>query len=163
MICKRLDTFLDGVSLIPLVKIEVSRISCTILPLVHCVPFCLGFTICLSVSDRVIVCCLVQPRHLFWSTHVPVGAREHQDHVLSFSFSSLRQSMSFPPHASGQNPRDKKCTMRSNFGQTTAMTNPHPGIQWITEQPRGHGLADPHTKDTARTSNTWVFPRSPAW
>ena len=40
---------------------------------------------------------------------------------------------------------------------------PYPGIQWITEQSPGHSLPDPRTKDTARTSNTWVFPRSPAW
>ena len=32
---------------------------------------------------------------------------------------------------------------------------PDPGVQWITEQPPGHGLAGPRTNDTARTSNTW--------
>ena len=63
--------------------------------------------------------------------------------------------MSIPPHASGQNRRDKDAhnavEFRADHSHDKSGSYPDPGIQWITEQSPGHSLADPRTKDTART------------
>ena len=84
--------------------------------------------------------------------------------VLPFAFPLSGQSMSLPPHASGQRTPDKVCTMnavdfRADHSHDESSNYLDPGIQWITEQPAGHSLADPRTKDTAGTSNPWDIPR----